>query len=89
MRDRSVLRTAEYVVSTQQADATILLDIRGGEYYTLNGIGSYIWMLLSEGTTVATVIERLACECEVPTERVSADVHHFIEQLHRSKLITH
>ena len=87
MRNGSFLRTAEYVVSTEQADATILLDVRGGKYYTLNGIGGRIWSLLSEGATVSAVIERVAGEFEVPAERVSSDVHGFVEQLHRAKLI--
>jgi hypothetical protein len=75
------------VVSTQQADATILLDVRRGKYYTLNGVGSRVWALLSEGATVGAIITRLADEFEVSAEQLSGDVERFVEQLHRSKLI--
>jgi len=87
MRDGSILRTAEHVVSTQQAGATILLDVRGGEYYTLNEVGGRIWALLSEGATVTAVVERLAGEFEVPPHQLSRDVEGFVEHLRRSKLL--
>lgn len=81
-------RTAEHVVSTQQADATVLLDVRGGTYYTLNGVGGRIWVALSEGASVGAVVERLAAEFDVPAEQLSGDVEGFVEQLGRSRLIT-
>lgn len=80
-------RTAEHVFSTQQADATVLLDVRGGNYYTLNEVGGRIWACLSEGVSVGTVVERLAAEFDVPAEQLSGDVANFVEQLDRSKLI--
>lgn len=80
-------RTAEHVVSTQQADATVLLDIRGGTYYTLNDVGGRIWVFLSEGASVSAMIERLAAEFDVSAEVVSGDVEGFVEQLDRSRLI--
>lgn len=81
-------RTAEHVVSTQQADATVLLDIRGGTYYTLNDVGGRIWACLSEGASVGGVVERLAAEFDVPAETLSGDVAEFVEELGRSKLVT-
>lgn len=81
-------RTAEHVVSTQQADATVLLDVRGGTYYTLNGVGGRIWGCLSEGASVSAVVERLAGEFDVSAEQLSGDVESFVEQLDRSRLIT-
>jgi hypothetical protein len=81
-------RTAEHVVSTQQADRTILLDVRGGRYYTLNEVGGRVWALLSEGATVSAVTERLASEFEVSAEQLSGDVEGFVKLLDRSRLIT-
>lgn len=81
-------RTAEHVVSTQQADATVLLDIRGGTYYTLNDVGGRIWIFLSEGASVGAMVERLAAEFDMPAEQLTDDVEGFVEQLDRSRLIT-
>ena len=80
-------RTAEHVFSTQQADATVLLDVRGGTYYTLNEVGGRIWACLSEGASVGVVVDRLAAEFDVPAEQLSGDVASFVEQLDRSRLI--
>jgi hypothetical protein len=87
-RAEGLLRTAGHVVSAQQENATILLDVRGGKYYTLNGVGACIWSLLSDGATVSAIIQRLADEFEVSTEQLSRDVPKFVEQLQDSKLIT-
>ena len=82
------LRAAKHVVSTRQENATILLDIRRGEYYTLNGVGGRVWALLSDGPTVSMIIDRLAGEFEITPEQLSSDVHGFVEQLQRSKLLS-
>jgi hypothetical protein len=87
-REEKRFRTAEHVVATQQADTTILLDVRGGKYYTLNEVGGRIWSLLTEGATVSWVAQRLASEFEVPPEKLSADVERFVTLLDRSRLIT-
>lgn len=79
--------TAEHVVSAQQGDATVLLDVRGGTYYTLNGVGGRIWGLLSEGSSVATVAERLSAEYAVSEEQARGDVEAFVDSLAQSRLI--
>ena len=87
-RGEKQLRIAEHVVSTQQENATILLDVRRGEYYTLNRVGGRIWALLSEGTCPRAMVELLAEEFEVSAEDLSRDVQSFVEELHHSKLIS-
>jgi hypothetical protein len=85
--DAKKLRTSEHVVSAEQATATILLDVRGGRYYTLNEVGGRIWALLSEGASNGEIVTCLANEFDVSPAELSADMESFIEQLRHSKLV--
>jgi hypothetical protein len=75
------------VLCTSQGDTTVVLDVRGGTYFTLNEVGGRIWQLLGEGTTVGGVVERLAAEYDVPLERLAADVNELIDRLLATRLI--
>ena len=75
------------VIGTRQGDTTVLLDVNGGTYYTLNEVGGRVWELLGEGATVGAIVERLAEEYDVPMERLDADVRALIDRLLATRLI--
>ena len=75
------------VVGTRQGDTTVLLDVNGGMYYTLNEVGGRIWELLGDGVAVPGIIERLQEEYDVPLGRLDADVRSLIDRLQATKLI--
>lgn len=81
-------RTADSVVATEQADATILLDLRRGRYYSLDPVSGLIWSVLSTGASIDRVITRVKEEFDAPDEQLAKDVQEFIRSLLSSKLIS-
>ena len=81
------LDQADGVVGTRQGDTTVLLDVNGGMYYTLNEVGGRIWELLGEGVPVPVIVERLQTEYDVAPETLVADTAGLIERLLKAKLV--
>ncbi len=78
---------ASGVVGTRQGDTTVLLDVNGGMYYTLNEVGGRIWELLGSGVPVPEIIERLQEEYQVAPETLVADTAALIDRLLQAKLV--
>lgn len=78
---------AKGVVGTRQGDTTVLLDVNGGMYYTLNEVGGRIWELLGDGVAVPAIIERLQEEYQVAPETLAADTAALVDRLLQAKLV--
>jgi len=78
---------AKGVVGTRQGDTTVLLDVHGGMYYTLNEAAGRIWELLGERTSVSAIVVQLGEEYDVPMDRLVAEVGALMNSLRAAKLI--
>jgi len=87
MANNNRFRTAASVVAAEQADTTILLDLRSGRYYTLNPVSGLIWSVLSAGASIDHVITRVREEFNAPAERVANDVEDLVGSLLSRELI--
>lgn len=78
---------ADNVIATEQADTTILLNLRTGRYYTLNPVSRFIWRALGSGTSIEEIVTLVCTEFDAADEQVTKDVHEFLERLLAAKLI--
>ena len=53
------------------------------QYLVLNELGTFIWNLIDETTTIALLQEMILQEFEVTAEQLNADLSTFIPELHR------
>lgn len=74
-------RRAPHVVGTRAGDVTVLLDPRGGQYYTLNEVAGRIWELIEQPVSVESVRDRLAAEYDVPVETLLTDTRRALAEL--------
>ena len=82
------LESAEHVRSTSGAEGTVLLDLRSGKYFALNGAGSVLWEAVAAGSSRGTALERLAERFpEVPAERLARDADALLAQLEARGLL--
>ena len=56
------------VTSRQLDDELILLDLRGGEYFSLNRSGAAVWQALADGHDLAQIDDEVAGQWPVPPE---------------------
>jgi hypothetical protein len=79
--------TSDSLRSTQTADGRILLDVRHGQMFSLNVVGSKILDLIEQGWDEARIAEEISRSYAATIEVVRTDVHDFIEALRRHSIL--
>lgn len=65
----------------------VVLKLTSGEYYSFNSVGRLSWMNISEGKSIAEVIDAIALEYDVTHEQAASDVHSFVDGLLANDLL--
>jgi hypothetical protein len=74
-------RVADDIRSTHGQDGAIVLDIRQGQMFNLNVVGSRILELLKTGSTESAIVEEICQKFEVGRETAESDLREFIQSL--------
>lgn len=77
----------EDVLSRDLDGEAVLLDLRSGRYFGLNGTGAFVWQQLKDGLEREEIAHALTDEYEVDIKTARADVSVFIDTLIERGLI--
>jgi hypothetical protein len=80
-------RVAAGIRSTHGQDGAIVLDIRQGQMFNLNLVGSKILELLETGATESAIVEEISQTFEVSRDIAESDVREFIAALKQHRLL--
>ena len=80
-------RVSDTVRSTHGQDGAIVLDIRQGQMFNLNFVGSRVLELLKNGTDESAIVDRISHEFDVSRVVAERDVREFIDALKEHKLV--
>lgn len=80
-------RVAEDVRSTHGQDGAIVLDLRQGQMFNLNFVGSRILKLLESGSPQLEIVEEIIREFGISRHLAENDVQEFLETLRKHELI--
>jgi pyrroloquinoline quinone biosynthesis protein D len=75
------------VIAQLGANATLLLNMGDGSYYSLNEVGGRIWELCDGTRTVAQLVSTLAAAYDVAMQTLELDVVELLEGLRTKNLI--
>ena len=80
-------KVSEGIRSTHGQDGAIVLDIRQGQMFNLNFVGSRILELLETGATESGIVDEISQKFEVSRDVAESDVREFIESLKQHHLL--
>jgi hypothetical protein len=80
-------RVSNTVRSTHNQDGAILLDVRQGQMFNVNFVGSRILELLKSGSTESAIVDEIGREFGVRRELAENDVREFLEKLKKCQLV--
>jgi hypothetical protein len=80
-------RVSNTVRSTHNQDGAILLDIRQGQMFSVNRVGSRILELLKNGSTESAITDRISRDFGVSRNLAENDVREFLQKLKKCQLI--
>ena len=81
------VRAAPHVTSQEFDGESVLVDLRRGEYYGLDGVGAVLWEQLQNGTTLTEMVEAVTLRHEVDEATCLSDVAKLLDQLFAGQLI--
>jgi hypothetical protein len=88
IRETDRFDISDEVLSQEVNGETVLLDLQGESYFGLDEVGTRIWQLLQEKSTVAQAVNTLFQEYDVSREQLESDVGQLLEKLIDAGLIT-
>jgi Coenzyme PQQ synthesis protein D (PqqD) len=80
-------RVSNTVRSTHNQDGAIVLDVRQGQMFNVNLVGSRILELLESGSTESAIVDEIAREFGVGRELAENDVREFLQNLKEYQLV--
>jgi hypothetical protein len=80
-------RVSEGIRSTYSRDGAIVLDIRQGQMFNLNLVGSRILKLLKDGSGQPEIVDEIVQEFGVTRRLAENDVQQFFQTLEKYRLV--
>ncbi len=80
-------RVSDTVRSTHGQDGAIVLDIRQGQMFNLNFVGSRILELLKDGSAQPEIIDEIVREFGISRHLAEDDVNAFLQTLRKYRLV--
>jgi hypothetical protein len=80
-------RVSNTVRSTHNQDGAIVLDVRQGQMFNLNFVGSRILELLKSGYTESGIVDEIGQEFGVSRDLAENDVREFLQTLKKWHLV--
>lgn len=76
-----------HVRSASMDGTLILMEMKTGQYYSLDAVGPLIWRQLSLGRSVAEIEEAVASEYDAADQLIKRDVAKLLSTLEQASLI--
>jgi hypothetical protein len=82
-----MLRLSDTVRSTHNQDGAIVLDIRQGQMFNVNFVGSRILELLEIESGESMIVDQISHEFNVSRDLAEKDVRDFLQSLKKCHLV--
>jgi hypothetical protein len=80
-------RLSDTVRSTHNQDGAVVLDVRQGQMFNVNFVGSRILELLKSGSTELAIVDQIGREFSVSSDLAENDVRQFLQNLKKCHLV--
>ena len=87
LSDSAMIVASDDVLAGEFDSEAVMLDLRSGVYYGLEGTGARIWRLLASPISLAALRDALVAEYDVEPARCEADLRELIADLARRGLV--
>jgi hypothetical protein len=77
----------ERVLTQRAAGTLVLLDLDGGQYYSLDEVSARVWELCDGEHEVDGIVASISTEYDAPVETIYEDVLAFLEEMEDEKLL--
>ena len=83
----SILRKNPNIVSSEIDGETVMMDTDFEKYFGMRAVGTRIWQLLEQDTSLQNICQQLVEEYEVTLEQCQEDVAPFLNELAKQDML--
>lgn len=87
MQLKTMVERNQEIDASELDGETVMMDMKRGNYFMLNPVGSRIWELIEKPVSVEEIIHQLREEYEVSLEECHEAVKEFLHELHHANLL--
>jgi hypothetical protein len=87
LSSQSIVKRAPNHVATDMAGETVVLDMKSGMYYGMDGVAGSIWAFVDQPRTIADIQAAVVAEYDIDAESCERDVATFVESLRSAGLV--
>jgi hypothetical protein len=80
-------KVSNTVRSTHNQDGAIVLDVRQGQMFNVNFVGSRILELLKSGSAEPAIVDEISREFDISRDLAQNDVREFLQTLKKCHLV--
>jgi coenzyme PQQ biosynthesis protein PqqD len=80
-------RQRSRVIAQRAGERWVLLDMDGGQYYTVDEVGGRVWQLCDGSRSVADISAVVSSEYEAAPAVIESDVRAFVDELTAERLL--
>jgi hypothetical protein len=85
--DEQMVTATRDAVSCEFGKGLALFDVKSNVYYSLNGVGAYIWHFIQQPRSTSEICEAVLSRYKVEPARCKADVEALLKGLAKAGLI--
>jgi len=87
MNLETIIQLDPELLYSKIGEEIVLLTVESGKYFKVDAVGSRIWEIIKEPTSIEKVLAQLVEEYEVSLTECEKDVRPFIKKLKEDNLI--
>jgi coenzyme PQQ synthesis protein D (PqqD) len=85
---RQAIVVSKQVRCISDDDGAVLLDLKGGKYFSLNSLGAKIWRLLEQRWTRAQIEQEIVENFDVSSMTAAQDLERFLRDLQQKGFVS-
>lgn len=75
------MRIPEHTYFREVGGEAVLLNIKTGQYFALDGVGTRVWAMLEAGASQSDAVQTIVAEYDVEEERARSDIDELVAEL--------
>lgn len=86
--ENSVVARSESVMSADLDELVVLLNIETGDYYDMNPVGSDMWNMLEQPSTMGDICAQMTESFDIEPDKCRQDVANFLSEMSKIGAVT-
>ncbi len=77
----TTFKTSENIAWRNVNEEVVILNLKSGEYFTLNDVGQFVWLAVADQKNMEEIRQKVVDAFDVSPKKASEDIEEFISRM--------